>query len=210
MKERFIFDLDGTLLNANFEKEDKFFESVFSKDELEMFLPNKCTLLNEYETLFPRYDVGLLSKFMRARTGVEFTEDVVTRWVQTNATFDDTLVDGVVEVLEYLKSNDKSLVILTNWFSEGQIARLSNAGLLQYFDDVIGGEYSLKPNRASYYRAADKYDIGSCVMIGDTYEKDVLGPRMFGMEAVYFNEKCKTNCNGEEGIKKMIKIKEMY
>ena len=47
-------------------------------------------------------------------------------------------------------------------------------------------------------------------MIGDTYEKDVLGPRNYGMEAVYFNEKGMTNCNGEEGIKKMIKIKEMY
>ena len=148
MKERFIFDLDGTLLNANFEKEDKFFESVLSKDELEIFLPNKCILLNEYEALFPRYDVGLLSKFMCERTGFNFSEDVVRNWVRTNATFDDTLVDGAVEVLEYLKSNDKSLVILTNWFSEGQIARLSNAGLLQYFDDVIGGEYSLKPNRA--------------------------------------------------------------
>ena len=210
MKERFIFDLDGTLLNADFSKEDRFFESVLSKDELEIFLPNKCILLNEYEALFPRYDIDLLSKFMSERTGFDFSKDVVTRWVQTNATFDDTLVEGTIEVLEYLKSKNKSLAILTNWFSEGQIARLSNAGLLKYFDDVIGGEYSLKPNRASYYRAADKYDIGSCVMIGDTYEKDVLGPRTYGMEAVYFNEKGNINSNGEEGIKKMIKIKEMY
>ena len=48
---------------------------------------------------------------MSERTGFNFSEDVVRKWVQTNATFDDTLVEGAVEVLEYLKCKNKSLVI---------------------------------------------------------------------------------------------------
>ena len=210
MKKRFIFDLDGTLMNADFSKEDDFFASVLSKDELEVFLPEKCLLLNEYEALFPRYDIRLLSKFMSEKTGLNISEDIVREWIMINSSLDDVLVDGVVDLLEYLKGKEKSLVVLTNWISEGQINRLSNIGLLRYFDDVIGGDYALKPTRASYLRAADKYDVKNCVMIGDTYEKDVLGPRSYGMDAVYYNEKGNVNSYGEEGIKKMIKVKEMY
>ena len=171
MKKRFIFDLDGTLMNADFSKEDDFFASVLSKDELEVFLPEKCLLLNEYEALFPRYDIRLLSKFMSEKTGLNISEDIVREWVMINSSLDDVLVDGVVDLLEYLKGKEKSLVVLTNWFSKGQINRLSNTGLLRYFDDVIGGDYALKPTRASYLRAADKYDVKNCVMIGDTYEE---------------------------------------
>ena len=210
MKKRFIFDLDGTLMHADFSKEKEYFKSILSEDEEKIFVPRIFPLLLEYEDLFTRYDERLLSKFMTEKSGVLITEGMVKEWIDVNSNLDDTLVDGIVDVLEYLKSKDKSLVVLSNWFSKGQMKRLENSGILKYFDNVFGGEYFLKPCKESYFRAIGNYDVSSCVMIGDTLEKDVIVPRKYGIESVYYNELGSSNEYNEAGIKKMIKIKEMY
>ena len=210
MEKRFIFDLDGTLMHGNFSKEDDYFRSVLSTEEFDRFSQIKYQSLLEYEEIFPKYDVDLLSKFLSERANVNITADMIREWIVINSYLDDILVDGVVDVLDYLKSKDKSLVVLTNWFTSGQVCRLRSKGLLKYFDEVHGGDFSLKPNYESYRLAAGIYDMSSCVMIGDTLEKDVIGPRRYGMKSIYYNENAKSNEFGEIGIKQMKKIKEMY
>ena len=45
---------------------------------------------------------------------------------------------------------DKKLVILSNWFTITQIERLRKNNLLQYFDEVYGGDYTIKPHKEAF------------------------------------------------------------
>lgn len=52
MKEKIIFDLDGTLMNADFSLEDDFFSERLEKNDADKFVPVKHDLLLKYEDLF--------------------------------------------------------------------------------------------------------------------------------------------------------------
>ena len=56
-------------------------------------------------------------------------------------------------------------------------------GLYDYFVEVYGGDEFLKPNPNSYLNVCD--DVSECVMIGDNYHKDFLGPKNIGWEQYY-------------------------
>ncbi|MDY4997402.1 MAG: HAD hydrolase-like protein [Bacilli bacterium] len=58
----------------------------------------------------------------------------------------DIVVDGVIELFDYLKANHKEIVILTSWFSGTQISRLKRIGLYEYVDKIVAGEDAMKPN----------------------------------------------------------------
>ena len=122
---------------------------------------------------------------------------------------EDTIIDGVVDTLEELKSSGKSLVVLTNWFSKGQLGRLKNSGLDVYFDEIYGGEVFLKPNRNSFLNACGDTPLESCVMIGDDYYKDYLGSRQSGIDAIHFDRK-ERNLSDNNAIKSLRKIKKLY
>ena len=122
------------------------------------------------------------------------------------STLNDKLVPDIVDVLEYLKTKDYELIVLSNWFKFTQINRLKKMGLYDYFVEVYGGDDFLKPNLISYLSICD--DVSECVMIGDNYNNDFLGPKNIGMEAILYDpddkvsEKCK--------IKRMNELKEMF
>ena len=206
MKEKIIFDLDGTLMNADFSLEDDFFSERLEKNDADKFVPVKHDLLLKYEDLFSRYDIKCLSEFLTIGSGVKITEKLIREWILIGSTFKDELVSDIVDVLEYLKSKDYELIVLSNWFKSTQVNRLKKMGLYDYFVDVYGGDEFLKPNPISYLNVCD--DVSKCVMIGDNYHKDFLGPKNIGMGAILYDpddkisEKCK--------IKRMNELKEMF
>lgn len=212
MKIRFIFDLDGTLLNGNFEKERKYFKSILSTEDYEKFIKVYLKLLMKYEDIFKNYNIHELSEFLTKESKVNITDDVIEGWIDINCDIDDVINDGVIETLEYLKSKDKSLVVLTNWFYKTQKERLKNAGLLQYFDEIYAGDSVLKPNKESYLSACGPYAIEDCVIIGDNLQKDVYVPSIIGMDAVYYNTNNNyfQNTNKVLSIKNIKEIKERY
>ena len=205
-KKRFIFDLDNTLLVPTFfEREDEYFRSCLSKEDAEKFISEKVKLLTEYEARCKKYDNGILSKFLTAKSGVEITQYMIANWRYLTATTPPKLIEGVIPTLELLKSHDKSLVVLTNWFKDAQKERLKNAGLIDYFDEIYGGDLYLKPDRQSYLTAAGDYDISECIMIGDNLLKDVYGALIIGMDAIYFDPN-KKNDHDKKLVKSMNNI----
>ena len=104
---------------------------------------------------------------------------------------------------------DKKLVILSNWFTCTQIERLRKNNLLQYFDEVYGGDYTIKPHKEAFLRAFGNTSKEKCVMIGDNYLKDFCGALNVGSNALHFNP------NGEvikekQMIKRINEIKERF
>ena len=207
MKQKYIFDLDQTLLDVDFSKEKDYFKSVLSHDDLEIFMPQISNLLNEYEKKFIRYDVSLLSEYLSKKSKVNITTDIVNGWIECD--MDTKIVPGAFEVLEELKRRDKELVVLTNWFSKTQRDKLEKSGLGMYFDKVYGGEEFLKPNRQAYINACGYTPLELCVMIGDTYEKDFEGARIIGMDAIYF-DRDGLNTKKNESIRTLTKVLERY
>jgi HAD superfamily hydrolase (TIGR01549 family) len=208
-KKRFIFDLDRTLLTCNYEMvEKRLFEPIFG-DNTDWLMENIGKLLDEYETIYPRYQDDLLSEYLTNETGLIFAPWIIEEWAHTMRSEADTMEDGVIEVLDYLKNKDKSLIVLTNWYGSAQIQRLKNANIYDYFDEVLTGEYQLKPHPTAFLRAVDNYDPRECVVIGDSISKDYLGPRVHGIESILY-DKDDVHSNEYVKIKKLTDLKKRY
>ena len=74
MKKRFIFDLDGTLLNGDFSKEINYFKDVLGK-EADKFFSVYYEILIEYEKTHTKYDVNDLSNYYKNKTGINITSE---------------------------------------------------------------------------------------------------------------------------------------
>lgn len=209
MKQKYIFDLDGTLLDGNFKEEEDYFKSVLTTTDSEIFIPKIVNLLEKYESRFKKYDIDLLSRFMSEQSSVRITPSIIKGWIECNKNMEDRVIDGAIELLEYLKTKDKQLVVLTNWFSDTQKSRLKNSHLNMYFDEVYGGEVYLKPHSKAYKNACGSIPMELCVMIGDNYEKDIEGARNIGMDAIYFNRKSEMTFDNSS-VKSLRKIKDIY
>lgn len=207
-KKRFIFDLDGTLLTCDYKLEEAYFESVLG-DKGIAFAGEVSSLLDIYERKYPKYDVEVLSEYLTHMSGLPVTPDVIRGWISIIGDAEDTMEDGVIETLEDLKLRGKELVVLTNWFEETQVSRLKHAGLYDYFDEVYTGEFFLKPKKAAYILAMNETPIDQCLMIGDSVDKDYIGPRACGMDSVLY-DKNDIHHKTLVKVKNMNEIKDRY
>ena len=186
-KKRFIFDLDYTLMVGDRDAEISYFRDVFRSDG-DVFLENMIEYLHEYEKTYSRYDVEMLSKFMTNKSRLDFNEDVVKGWIEAYGNCNNTIEEGVLETLEFLKNNDASTAVLTNWFRKSQEMRLRNSGLLEFIDDIYAGDTILKPRKDAYLRARDRFKSTECVFIGDNLDKDYIGPRSCNMASILYDK----------------------
>ena len=211
MIKRIIFDVDGTLIKQDFSYESDYFYSCLDSCSASYFIPNIAHLLAIYESSYSKYDAEELRLFLESMTGISFTPSIIEGWRDKIRTSSNVVIDGVYETLDYLKSKNYSLGVLTNWFSKDQIARLDGVGLLHYFDSIVGGEVALKPDLKSYICATGRFNIDECVMIGDNITNDVVGAVDAGMDAIYFDEKKKDdNKVLVKKINNIRQLKEIY
>lgn len=210
--KKFIFDIDGTLLKTNWEYEEIYFNSVLSKSDAEVFIPNIARLLADYENKFQRYDIDLLSQYLTNSTGANITPDVILGWLEAGKNYYD-VIDGAYETLEYLKSKDKKIIALSNWFTEMNRTRLERAGLLGYFDNIYCSDnVDMKPNRSSYLTACGDTSLSEVVIVGDSIPFDITVPLELGIETVYYCPKKTAQIDNPKVkvIRRLNEIKEMY
>ncbi len=180
--KKYIFDLDYTLLIPDWSREDEFLKKVVPLEEQEEFFKKKQDILNQYELDYPRYDFKLLSDFYLS-FGFHISEDAISGWMMHNGeTIVDKVPDGVLELLEYLKSQGKEIVILTSWFSGTQIPRLKRTGLYDYIDYMVAGEDAMKPDLESFELAIKDTNKEDCIMIGDSLKSDKAGADTAGID----------------------------
>ena len=139
---------------------------------------------------------------MTEKTGLVISEKIIDGWIKYNSTIPDRMEDGVIDTLEYLKSQKHSLGVLTNWFRFAQIERLKNSGLYDYFDDIYTGDFFLKPYPAAYFRAIGNFSSKNCVVVGDNLEKDYIGPRRCGLDSILYDK------NDQYSV--IVKVKKIY
>ena len=96
-----------------------------------------------------------------------------------------------IEILEYLKSKDYSMHLITNGFESVQFKKIKNSNLADYFTEVITSEASnsLKPNKEifEYALKASGAKLETSIMIGDNESADIQGAINAGMDSIFVN-----------------------
>ena len=96
-----------------------------------------------------------------------------------------------IDILEYLKSKDYSLHVITNGFEEVQTVKLRESEMRRYFEHVVTSEEAgvKKPDPVIFKYAFDKTGAipSESIMIGDDYEVDIEGARNMGMKTILFD-----------------------
>lgn len=162
--------------------EDDYLIKKVPLDEQVLFFKQKQDILNKYELEYPKYDLKTLSDYFKSY-GFTLSEEDIKGWMIHNGeTIKDEIVEGVIDLFDYLKSNNKDIVILTNWFSKTQIPRLKRTGLYDYVDKFVFGDDSMKSNIESFKLAIGNTNKEDCIMIGDSIKSDKLGAINAGID----------------------------
>jgi len=101
------------------------------------------------------------------------------------------LIEDAIEILEQLK-NSYQLHVITNGFLEVQQKKMQNSGLHVYFQSVTNSEMAgaKKPHPKIFQTALNSAEATNknSIMIGDSWEADIVGAMNFDMPAIYFNQ----------------------
>ncbi|EIJ39841.1 MULTISPECIES: YjjG family noncanonical pyrimidine nucleotidase [Galbibacter] len=199
-----FFDLDHTLWD--FEKNSELtYKKIFSENKLEIDLVDFFKLYVPYNIeLWKLYQEDKISKedlrYKRLKTifdqlNIKVDEEMIHKlsddYIENLATFNHLFVD-TIEILDYLKPNYK-LHIITNGFAEVQLKKLKNSKIDHYFQVIMDSETAgvKKPNAIIFEKALEQANAKPevSVMIGDSYEADILGAKNIGMHTLFYTPK---------------------
>jgi len=107
-----------------------------------------------------------------------------------NMALQTQLFPGTMKTLSTLKSKGYQMHIITNGFREVQHSKLSNCGLAGFFTKVFISEdiQTTKPHRQIFEHALKSTNSSKkrSIMIGDSWETDIIGALEFGMDQIMF------------------------
>ena len=197
-----FFDLDHTLWD--FDRNSKLaFERVFKKHTIDLAVSE---FIKVYEPINFKYWKAyreervtkqelrrgrLVDAFQHFRMSypIEHIDAMATSYIE-ELPGNNFLLAGASEILEYL-SPLYNMHIITNGFTEVQGTKLRTSGIAKYFDTVTASEEVgvKKPNKLVFERALEKAGAlaSSSIMIGDTFEADILGAENVGMHHIFYN-----------------------
>ncbi|WP_425657719.1 YjjG family noncanonical pyrimidine nucleotidase [Tenacibaculum ascidiaceicola] len=205
-----FFDLDHTLWD--FDRNSKLtFQQIFEEqkinipihDFLEAYIPVNLKYWKLYREDKVEKSALRYHRLKETFNSLEYrvsdnlinliSEDYIRYLPNFNYLFDDA-----IEVLQYLEKK-YHLHIITNGFEEVQNLKLEKSGIHTFFREIITSECVgvKKPNPKVFEFALGKAGAKAhqSVMIGDSYEADVMGAINSGMRAIHFSQENK----GAEG-----------
>jgi len=174
--------------NRNFDKHfdnfEQYFE-IYAKRNLELWdqygkgeISKEALSLERF--LHPLRQVGAGDEALALIMGKEYLEMLPTR---------TALVPHALELLDYLAPK-YPLTIVSNGFIEVQYRKLKTCGLEHYFSYVVLSEEAgaLKPDKRIFEHALllNKATASETIMIGDSYEADIVGAQNAGIDQIYF------------------------
>lgn len=99
-------------------------------------------------------------------------------------------VEGAIELLSYIREKGMKVVVVSDNIREMQEEKFSKCGMMDYIDELIlSGDYGImKPDPELFRRALEKAGCSAsqAVMIGNSYESDVLGANNAGIIPIWF------------------------
>ncbi len=197
-----FFDLDHTLWDFE-TNSSKTFEKIFKYNNVDA---NILVFLNYYKPInFEYWRLYRNEKISKEKLRYGRLKDTFDKM---NYNISDDLIDilseeyisvlpmfnslfeGTHELLHYLKPKYQ-LHIITNGFCEIQADKLRNSKIDTYFDKVITsdsvGVKKPNPRIFEYALKVAKATKKESLMIGDSWEADIMGAKNFGIQPIYCN-----------------------
>jgi len=202
-KKHLFFDLDHTLWD--FDKNSAFaFETIFKERDFKISLDDFLKIyIPRNQHYWKLYQVNQIShedlRYFRLKDvfdalQIEISDAIIHQISDEYINYlpeHNHLFDGAIEILDYLKANYK-LHIITNGFAAVQNKKIINANLESYFNTITNSEMAgvKKPHPTIFDFALSLANASKeeSLMIGDSYEADIIGAQEAGIEAIFFNE----------------------
>lgn len=167
-----IFDMDGVIFDSErlYIECNKEIARKFGITDMDLVeeVSKKCIGITSEET----------RRIMQECLGEVFPIDEM--WMGAAALFKEKTIGGnlpvkpgVVEILEYLKDKKVQTAIASSTKSDTVKRELGDAGLLNYFDKIVGGDMirKSKPEPDSFLKAAEVLGVDpkDCCIIEDSF-----------------------------------------
>ena len=221
MYNHILIDLDDTLWD--FQKNSKIaMQEIFVQYELNKYYNSFESFYDVYTTknheLWDQYAKGIITKdFLSLERflyplrlvgceNIELAKTLGTDFLH-RTTMQTNLVDGAIELLEYLKSKNYTLSIISNGFVEVQYTKLRRSNLLSYFSNIFLSEevgYQ-KPDIRFFQFVLQKLgaNASDCIVIGDNIQTDIQGAEMANISSIFYD---KDSCNPSLNITTVSKL----
>jgi len=219
-----FFDLDHTLWDFD-RNSGLAFKQLFKKHAIDLDL---VTFLEFYKLInfhyWKLYREEKINKeeLRRGRFGEAFSNfglhfnttelDALAHTYIEELPKNNYLFEGVLPLLDYLSSKYQ-LHIITNGFHQVQHKKLANSGIKQFFKTVTTSEEVgvKKPNPLIFTKAIEKATAHATqsVMIGDTFEADILGAENVGMQTIFFNYRNEKIDSNYQNVNQITEIREL-
>lgn len=178
-----IFDLDDTLY-----KEIDYLKSAY-RFIAEKLQTEHCPAENLYRVMLDAYNNGLNAfSVVKSVWNIEAPIETLLHWYRTHVP-NIVLPEDSKNLLDFLKSKDVPIGILTDGRSVTQRNKIKSLGLNQYIPEqniVISEEFgSEKPCEANYTYFESLYsEIDNFIYVGDNPRKDFVAPNRLGWKTV--------------------------
>ncbi|MCX6238313.1 MAG: YjjG family noncanonical pyrimidine nucleotidase [Bacteroidia bacterium] len=201
-----FFDLDNTIWDFNSNSFDALYIAL---DKLQLLgvIGSYDTFFKIYsevnERLWDLYRQGMMTKkvlsvqrfeesFEKNETPLNIGGEVVNDAYLAEMPLQTKLVEGARKVLDYLHGRYE-VAIITNGFKEVQYDKIQKSDLSKYFRKIFISEEigAQKPGRQIFEYAVKSMNAPkrSSLMIGDSWDVDIVGAMKFGIDQIYYNPK---------------------
>ncbi len=199
-----FFDLDNTIWDFNSNSFDALYVAL---DKLKLLdkigsFDTFFKIYNEVnDNLWDLYRRGLMTKkvlsvqrfeetFQKNGTPLNMDGEIVNATYLTEMPLQTKLVNGARKALDYLHGR-YDVAIITNGFREVQYDKILKSELSKYFRKIFVSEEigAQKPRKEIFEYAIKSMNApkNSSLMIGDSWDIDIIGAMNFGIDQIYYN-----------------------
>ena len=217
----YIFDLYGTLIDIWTDE----YSDTFWKKAAKLYRSNGASytykkLHSEYikavdeekakiHKLYPDFehiDIDLLAVFKKLydMKNVQTDEHMLNKTAKEFRFLSIehiNLYDGVLDLLETLKSKNKRIYLLSNAQRSFTLPELEKTGILQYFDGILisSDVKCAKPDQYFFKALFDKYNLkkSESIMIGNDQNTDIFGAFCFKIDSLYIYQRISPPINDD-------------
>lgn len=198
MYKAIFIDIDDTLLDFNhacqsaFDKTMDQFNLEKNKAYYELFLKINNILWEQQKRgeISVQDVVDLRFKQLFTSLQIEQNYNYVSNTFQDNLAMEHVLVDGALEIIDYL-SGKYSMFAASNSFFEMQKSRLERAHLLPRFSGLfISNEIGFeKPDFRFFETCLNRSGFAKqeILFVGDSLEADMKGAGNYGLDTCWYN-----------------------
>ncbi len=221
MFKNYLFDLFGTLIDINTDEWQKelwqklsilyrYKGANYTPKEIAAdygkYVAEEKALVHERHPEYTQIDIKIENVFSKlfSQKGVNATKDEIAEICTAFRCFSTVyikLYDGVIDLLETLKSKGKGVYLLSNaqrGFTENE---LNMFDLKKYFDGIVisSDEECSKPDKHYYDILIERYNLNrdETIMVGNDYISDIKGAKEAGLKSLYIHQSISPKIKGK-------------